>query len=138
MTENLEIAEGTDEDSNQVKEEFTQAYCDSQPTTHLNNNPDDKVKNNFQDANLNIWGILRLRGGNRDEYKLLHRELNGIKDSYSIGRKKINDIVVPDKRISSAHCRIYCDYESARLKVVFVFRLLPLDFFHMNNNKSFI
>ena len=42
-----------------------------------------------------------------------------IRDTYTIGRKKTNDIRVDDsfKHISSVHCMIYIDYSQARLRI---------------------
>ena len=104
-----------DEDSNQYRDDCTQLYGgDSQQATQAATQATQDDNENEQ--NLAVWGILKLRGGH-EEYQLEHREVNGIRDSYTIGRKQKNDIVVPEGRVSSTHCRIYCDYESARLRV---------------------
>ena len=97
-----------DEDSNQYRDECTQLYGgDSQQATQAATQATQDDDENEQ--NLAVWGILKLRGGH-EEYQLEHREVNGIRDSYTIGRKQKNDIVVPEGRVSSTHCRIYCDF----------------------------
>lgn len=106
--------DGTDDDSNHFRDECTQGYGDSQQATQCSLDETDESQ---EEPSLQIWGILRLRGGGCEEYKLSYREVDGVKDSYTIGRRKTNDITVPDKRVSSWHCRIYCDYNSARLKI---------------------
>ena len=65
----------------------------------------------------NVWGSLRRKGGDQEEIKLEHRTKNGKRDTYIIGRSRGADITVEDKRVSSQHCMIYCDYEEARLRV---------------------
>lgn len=70
--------------------------------------------NLFEDDRL--WGILRVLR-TQTEHKLLHREKNGLKDHYVIGRSKGCDVVVLDKRVSSHHCSVYCDYSQATLRV---------------------
>ena len=106
-----------DEDSILFRDDCTQMCVgDSQQATQqsqesASNGPDWPIQNTI----LNTWGTLRLRG-DQQEYNLTHREVDGVRDSYTVGRRRC-DIVVKDKRVSSQHCRIYCDYESARLKV---------------------
>ena len=111
--------EGSDDGSpSRYRDECTQLCSDSQPFTQTQYSADEIEDYSQQESSLNIWGILRLRGGGRDEHKLSYREVNGIKDSYTIGRNSTaNDIVVNDKRVSNIHCRIFCDYNSARLKI---------------------
>ena len=65
----------------------------------------------------NIWGSLRRRGGDQEETQLEHRNKDGKRDTYTIGRSRGSDITVDDKRVSSSHCMVYCDYEEARLRV---------------------
>lgn len=65
----------------------------------------------------NIWGSLRRRGGDQEEIRLEHRNKDGKRDTYVIGRSRAADITVDDKRVSSQHCMVYCDYEEARLRV---------------------
>jgi serine/threonine protein kinase len=42
---------------------------------------------------------------------------DGRRDTCIVGRSKGSDITVEDKRVSSQHCMVYCDYEEARLRV---------------------
>ena len=65
----------------------------------------------------NVWGSLRRRGGDQEETQLEHRNKDGKRDTYIIGRSRGADITVDDKRVSSQHCMVYCDYEEARLRV---------------------
>jgi pSer/pThr/pTyr-binding forkhead associated (FHA) protein len=55
--------------------------------------------------------------GGQIEHKLMHREKDGKKDTYVLGRSRNIDIVVNNPRVSSKHCLIYCDYTEARLRV---------------------
>ena len=71
----------------------------------------------------NIWGQLRWRKISGDKYvedtrDLYHRIKDGQKDTFSIGRSKRADFLIDDddKKISSVHCIIYCDYTQARLR----------------------
>lgn len=66
--------------------------------------------------NDQLWGILRVVR-THVEHQLLHREKDGLKDHYVIGRSKTCDVVIPDKRVSSHHCSVYCDYSQATLRV---------------------
>lgn len=66
--------------------------------------------------NDQLWGILRVVR-TQDEFKLLHRHKDGLRDHYVIGRSKACDVVIPDKRVSSHHCSVYCDYSQATLRV---------------------
>ena len=63
------------------------------------------------------WGMLRRKGGTQEEHKLEHRTKDGKRDTYVIGRSTKADIVVEDRRVSAAHCAVYCDYTEARLRV---------------------
>lgn len=54
--------------------------------------------------------------GNK-QHILYHRVMDGFKDRYVLGRHSSCDIQISDKRISSRHCYIYCDYEESRLRV---------------------
>lgn len=72
----------------------------------------------------NVWGTLRRNSHgiglfNEEVIKLFHRFKNEQKDTYSIGRNQNCDIIISgdDRRISSTHCLIYCDYSQARLRV---------------------
>lgn len=65
----------------------------------------------------NVWGSLRRKGGDQEEFRLEHRTIDGKRDTYVIGRSKGADITVEDKRVSSQHCKVYCDYAEARLRV---------------------
>ena len=62
------------------------------------------------------WGMLFCKGDSK-QYYLNHRVKDGYKDRYVIGRNASCDIQVHDKRISSTHCYIYCDYEESRMRV---------------------
>lgn len=75
------------------------------------------MSSNEEKPKSNVWGSLRRKGGDQMEVKLEHRTKNGKRDTYIIGRSKGADIVVVDKRVSSQHCLVYCDYEEARLRV---------------------
>ena len=74
------------------------------------------------DSNINVfeneelWGILRVIK-TQMEFKLLHREKDGLRDHYVIGRSRTSDVVIPDKRVSSHHCSVYCDYSQPTLRV---------------------
>jgi serine/threonine protein kinase len=67
---------------------------------------------------VDVWGVLRRRGGNQEEFKMLHRMKDGKRDTYVLGRNVAScDITSAHKSVSSTHCRIYCDYTQARLRV---------------------
>jgi hypothetical protein len=66
--------------------------------------------------NNNTWGNLR-RTGDYADFSLTHRTKDGRRDTYNIGRSRSCDITVEDKRVSSSHCLIYCDYTQVRLRV---------------------
>ena len=75
----------TDEDSNQYRDECTQLYGgESQQATQAATQTTEDADDNEQ--NLAVWGILKLKGTHL-EYQLEHREVNGVKDSYTLGRK---------------------------------------------------
>lgn len=64
------------------------------------------------------WGLLRrIVNGVQKDIVLDHRVLNDQRDTYVIGRSRSCDITVEDKRVSSNHCKIYCDYSDVRLRV---------------------
>jgi pSer/pThr/pTyr-binding forkhead associated (FHA) protein len=65
----------------------------------------------------NIWGMLRRKGGNQEEIELQYRLKDNRKDTYKIGRGSENDIIILDKRVSSLHCLVYCDYDEFRMKI---------------------
>ena len=94
--------------------EQTQDYLEPSDMTLQAPSP---MRSNGEKPKSNLWGSLRRKGGDQKELKLEHRTKNGRRDTYSIGRSKGSDIVVEDKRISSQHCLVYCDYEEARLRV---------------------
>ena len=87
---------------------LTQFGCEQPMTADSRSNPD-----------TDVWGVLRRKGGNQEEIKLRHRIKDGKRDTYVIGRHSGDcDIVVKNnKSVSSIHCRIYCDYTQARLRV---------------------
>jgi len=67
---------------------------------------------------VDVWGVVRRRGGNQEEFKMLHRLKDGKRDTYVLGRNMEScDITAAHKSVSSTHCRIYCDYTQARLRV---------------------
>eukprot|EP00605_Chrysophyceae_sp_TOSAG23-4_P000835 GSChrysophyteH1.ASY1.ANO1.925.1 assembled CDS len=70
-----------------------------------------------QDTNL--WGLLHRKGDAQEEIKLTHRVKDGQRDTYLIGRADECDVKIPGSclSVSSVHCRIYCDYSQARLRV---------------------
>lgn len=75
------------------------------------------------------WGLLQckandnLRSNNiieKQEY-LEYRIKDGFKDTYCIGRDTNRcDIVVADNRVSSIHCKIYCDYSDISKVKIFI------------------
>lgn len=70
--------------------------------------------------NENIWGLLRRKGSTNElnDIKLFHRvDENNRRDTYTLGRNSKCDIVIDDRRISSFHCSIYCDYTLPKLRV---------------------
>ena len=73
--------------------------------------------NNVVQPKTDAWGMLRRKGGTQEEHKLEHRTKDGKRDTYVIGRSTKADIVVDDRRVSAAHCAVYCDYTEARLRV---------------------
>jgi FHA domain len=93
--------------------EQTQDYCEPNDMTMQVPSP-----THFEEKpRSNIWGSLRRRGGDQEEIRLEHRNKDGKRDTYVIGRSRAADITVDDKRVSSQHCMVYCDYEEARLRV---------------------
>jgi phosphorylase kinase gamma subunit/serine/threonine-protein kinase Chk2/calcium/calmodulin-dependent protein kinase I len=74
-----------------------------------------------------VWGQLRRniltpigstsKSEIEEEINLCHRFVNNKRDSYLIGRSRSSDILVEDKRVSSQHCLVYCDYSQAKLRV---------------------
>ena len=68
-------------------------------------------------AAVDVWGVLRRKGGDQEEFKMTHRLKDGRCDTFTLGRSRNSDIIVDDKRVSSSHCLIYCDYTQARLRV---------------------
>jgi hypothetical protein len=105
----------TDEDfiSTQIVNEATILSTD---TTINTDNVDGGLKQNIQ----NIWGLLRRKGSTDEsnDIKLLHRvDENNRRDTYTLGRNSRCDIVIADRRISSFHCMIYCDYSLPKLRV---------------------
>jgi serine/threonine protein kinase len=108
-------SQGSDEDiCRNTQEDATQDYNDNDGGTMHVPSPtkSDEVK-----PRSNIWGSLRRKGGDQEEVKLEHRTKDGRRDTYIIGRSKAADVIVEDKRVSSQHCFVYCDYEEARLRV---------------------
>jgi hypothetical protein len=67
-------------------------------------------------TNNNTWGNLR-RTGDHADFSLTHRTKDGRRDTYNIGRSRSCDITVEDKRVSSSHCLVYCDYTQVKLRV---------------------
>ena len=70
----------------------------------------------------NIFGLIRLKihGMEEIEYKLSNRldnTSNGARDCYTIGRHNACDIVISDRRVSSFHCKIYCDYSMPKFRI---------------------
>ena len=65
----------------------------------------------------NTWGILRKKHRIDEEIKLEYRFVDGIRDTYVLGRSRGCDIPVDNKRVSSKHCLIFCDYTQARMRV---------------------
>lgn len=92
----------------------TQNDCEPNDMTMLMSSP---TRQGTDKPKSNIWGSLRRRGGDQEEIQLEHRSKDGKRDTYIIGRSRGADIAVDDKRVSSSHCMIYCDYEEARLRV---------------------
>lgn len=77
------------------------------------------AQNQTNDSNgaINTWGILRRHGNDGVEIELEYRVKDGRKDTYSLGRSRNCDVPVPDRRVSSMHCAIYCDYSQPRMRV---------------------
>ena len=65
------------------------------------------------------WGLLRRKGVDQ-ECRLLHRVVNGRRDMYCIGRNDSCDITVPDMKVSSVHCLIYCAYSDEDMLTMYV------------------
>jgi hypothetical protein len=112
--------EGTDEDipaQEPLQEEsYTQMDAGTQMDFATSSPVTDKGEMNVFE-NEQLWGILRAIRSQM-EFKLLHRQQkDGLRDHYVIGRSKTCDVVIPDKRVSSHHCSIYCDYTQATLRV---------------------
>jgi len=101
------------EEASYEMNECTQGVGDSQFATQQSASGTDECS---EENALNIWGTLKYYR-NRTVYNLVHRNIGGVRDSYTIGRDDTNDIVVKDKHVSKVHCRIYCDYEEARIRV---------------------
>lgn len=71
-----------------------------------------------QTTSTQTWGVLRrIVNGVQRDFNLDHRVKNDQRDTYVIGRSRTCDITVEDKRVSSNHCKIYCDYTDVRLRV---------------------
>ena len=88
----------------------------SPETTANAENVDGDIKTDIE----NIWGLLRRKGSSNEstDIKLFHRiDENNRRDTYTLGRNSQCDIVIPDRRISSFHCMIYCDYSLPKLRV---------------------
>lgn len=64
-----------------------------------------------------VWGFLRCKGGGIPDIELVTRVKDGISDTYFFGRSNQCDIVVTDNSVSSWHCKIFCDYSQARLRI---------------------
>jgi hypothetical protein len=77
------------------------------------------VENNVirSDKSSEIWGLLVRKNGETDIELLfrVHRERGDC--SYLFGRSVECDIVIPDRRISSKHCLLYCNYKMGKLCV---------------------
>jgi hypothetical protein len=95
----------------------TQDYLDVDINDENTMDADSPTKNSASASHSNVWGLLRRRG-TQEEYRLVHREKDGKKDTYVLGRSKACDILVDDRRVSSKHCSIYCDYSQARMRVM--------------------
>jgi serine/threonine protein kinase len=66
---------------------------------------------------IELWGVLRPKNSMAAQVKLSHRVQEGKRDTYTLGRSKSADVVVELSQVSGTHCYVYCDYESARLRV---------------------
>ena len=66
---------------------------------------------------IELWGVLRPKNSMAAQIKLSHRVQEGKRDTYTLGRSKSADVVVELSQVSGTHCYVYCDYESARLRV---------------------
>ena len=70
-----------------------------------------------REASKRLWGTLH-RLSNQQVFELTHRTTqDGKRDTFTIGRNSSCDIHVNDKRVSSKHCTVYCDYSQARLRI---------------------
>lgn len=64
------------------------------------------------------WGILRQHVNSELKETFLHYRLkDGKRDTYLLGRGKDCDIILENRRVSSAHCLVYCDYSSPRMRI---------------------
>lgn len=92
-------------------------------------NPEDTMRNssrgdiagdNSSDPSIllsNVWGQLR-RQDQLMDVDLVHREKDGLKDTFCLGRMPaMCDVVVKHKSVSKRHCLIYCDYSQPRMRV---------------------
>ena len=99
--------------------ECTQIINENTNTLSQGNSNNDAPKPDCVDNHT--WGILRRKRSvdGATDTLLKHRELNGERDRYTLGRGAQNDVIVEgdNRRISSTHCHIYCDYSQARLRV---------------------
>eukprot|EP01038_Epipyxis_sp_PR26KG_P008699 gene8699-11756_t len=73
-------------------------------------------------ADGNVWGLIRRKGGNQEETKLYHRPpqpINGqpMKDTFTIGRGSQCDIIVNNNTVSTCHCMIYCVFSDIKFTV---------------------
>lgn len=76
------------------------------------------VSNTQQALLNNTWGILRQHTSEGIVEVMLHYRMHeGRKDTYILGRSRNSDIPIPDRRVSSTHCAVYCDYTEPRMRV---------------------
>lgn len=91
--------------------ELTQTFVDE---TTMHAHESDPIDAPLQ--TLEVWGVLKLKDSGKD-LNLEYRNNDNRRDSYTIGRSRACDLKISEKRVSSKHCVIYCDYEHARRRV---------------------
>ena len=97
-----------------MNDEMDEGNLTQMDVDHDKDNEQEVVIN--EELNLEVWGLLKNKHHTSD-HRLVHRDQNGRRDCYIIGRSKSCDVVINHPQVSASHCFIYCDYESARLRV---------------------
>jgi hypothetical protein len=111
ISRRISEADGTDDDA---QEDLQTQHMDGNDETIAT--PINIAGSQSINLKEELWGILRIISTHK-EFRLVHRVKDNVRDHYTVGRSKACDIVIPDKRVSSIHCAVYCDYELGRLRV---------------------